>query len=504
MSVFDNPIAHVILLSSALLLGFAFALPSLFETFSSLRRLPGPFPARISRLWYLKQVSTGNFHQVNIDLHRTYVRIAPNQYSIDDPAVIKTIYGIGKGFPKAAWYEASSAPNPPWCDLFTDRNSARHAANRRIVANLYSVTTLKDMEPEVEDCIRQFVSRLTHLSKSGGILDLQFWMQCYAFDVISQITLGKRFGFLDSGKDNLGMFKSLHAYLKYCALVGIEHELHRPLWWLITKLPAAGLMHVANFTTRELENGRQVYDSERLDKSAVRKDFMSKLFRLQDENPDKFPSSAIFATCMTNIGAGSDTTSISLCAILYDLITNPNVLDKLRQEIDATFAELGDPEFIPFKAAQALCYLQACVKESLRLHPATGLPLARVVPTGGSTLAGTHFPEGSVVGVNTWVLHRNSSIFGLDADRYRPERWLDDDKDKLSLMEANWIPFGTGSRTCIGKNVSLLEINKLIPVLVKRFNFSCVNSQTARHENYWLVKQVGIHCKVSSRAAEDA
>lgn len=88
-------------------------------------------------------------------------------------------------------------------------------------------------------------------------------------------------------------------------------------------------MHVANFTTRELENGRQVYDNENLDKSAVRKDFMSKLFRLQDENPDKFPSSAIFATCMTNIGAGSDTTSISLCAILYDLITNPNVLDKV-------------------------------------------------------------------------------------------------------------------------------------------------------------------------------
>ncbi|KAL3299904.1 cytochrome P450 oxidoreductase, partial [Colletotrichum asianum] len=117
------------------------------------------------------------------------VRVAPYQYSIDDPGVIKTIYGIGKGFPKVV-LRFDFAPNPPWCDLFTDGNSARHAANRRIVANLYSVTTLKDMEPEVEDCIRQFVSRLTHLSKSGRILDLQFWMQCYAFDVISQITVG--------------------------------------------------------------------------------------------------------------------------------------------------------------------------------------------------------------------------------------------------------------------------------------------------------------------------
>ena len=61
---------------------------------------------------------------------------------------------------------------------------------------------------------------------------------------------------------------------------------------------------------------------------------------------------------------------------------------------DAKLAELGNVDRIPFKDTQSMPYLQACIKESLRLHPATGLPLARVVPDGGATISGTFFPAG--------------------------------------------------------------------------------------------------------------
>ncbi|KAI3550425.1 hypothetical protein CABS03_05602 [Colletotrichum abscissum] len=468
------------------------------ETFSSLRKLPGPFEARFSRLWYFRHVRDGNFHHRNIQLHEKYVRIAPKQYSINDPAVIKTIYGIGKGFIKSAWYEASSPVGLPWQDLFTDRDGARHAANRRLVANLYSVTSLRAMEPDVEDCLRVFVKQLGDLSQTQNPIDLQFWMQCYAFDVVSQITLGQRFGCLDTGSDRLGIFASQHVYLKYCAMVGIEHEVHGTLDWILSKLPPGQLMNGVNFTAEQLKKGRVRFDMEK--GSPDRQDFMSKLFRLHHENPGKFPESAVFTTCMTNIGAGSDTTSISLCAVIYDLASHPRVLQRLREDIDAKFAELDNPEFIPFKDAQAMSYLQACIKESLRLHPATGLPLARVVPKGGVNLLGRDFNEGCVVGVNTWVLHRNKDVFGADADEYRPDRWFSQDKEHISLMESNWIPFGVGSRTCIGKNISLLEINKLVPILVKTFDFTPVEPERIRHENYWLVKQVDMLCKVSPRS----
>lgn len=104
--------------------------------------------------------------------------------------------------------------------------------------------------------------------------------------------------------------------------------------------------------------------------------------------------SDVFMTCMTNIGAGSDTTGISLSSVIYHLCKNPEAMRTLRAEIDelAEKAEISDP--VTFAQAQKMPYLQAVLKEALRMHPATGLPLGRVVPEGGAVIAGKIFPAG--------------------------------------------------------------------------------------------------------------
>jgi cytochrome P450 len=123
-------------------------------------------------------------------------------------------------------------------------------------------------------------------------------------------------------------------------------------------------------------------------------DFLSKLLRLHADNPEKVTMSDVFGTCMANIGAGSDTTGISLSAVIYYLCKNPEAMRKLREEIDelAEKGEVSDP--VTFGQAQKMPYLQAVLKEALRMHPATGLPLGRVVPEGGSVIAGKRFPAG--------------------------------------------------------------------------------------------------------------
>ncbi len=99
-------------------------------------------------------------------------------------------------------------------------------------------------------------------------------------------------------------------------------------------------------------------------------------------------------TCSSNVGAGSDTTSISLSAILYYLIQHPEKLRKLRQEAENGVASgVFSPDF-RFKDTQQMPYLRAVIKEAMRLHPATGLILGRVVPAGGADVAGQYFPEG--------------------------------------------------------------------------------------------------------------
>ena len=68
-----------------------------------------------------------------------------------------------------------------------------------------------------------------------------------------------------------------------------------------------------------------------------------------------------------------------------------------------------------------------------------GLILERHVPTGGDHISGIHLPEGTVVGINAWVLHQNKAIFGEDADRFRPERWIDSDPEQLKEMRRNLV-----------------------------------------------------------------
>lgn len=86
------------------------------QTFvSPLRAVDGPFLARFTRLWYFNRVAHGSFEFENIELHRRYgsvVRLGPNMYSINDPDVVKAVYGIGSKFAKSDWYESWKHPDP--------------------------------------------------------------------------------------------------------------------------------------------------------------------------------------------------------------------------------------------------------------------------------------------------------------------------------------------------------------------------------------------------------
>ncbi|KFY20810.1 hypothetical protein V493_07618, partial [Pseudogymnoascus sp. VKM F-4281 (FW-2241)] len=172
--------------------------------------------------------------------------------------------------------------------------------------------------------------------------------------------------------------------------------------------------------------------------------------------------------------AGSETTAISLSAIFYYLLRQPLTLTRLLAELDSAeqrglFADVT-PGVVSWAEAQQLPYLDAVVKEAFRVHPAAGLPLERVVPPAGATIAGHFVPGGTIVGCSAWVLHQNRDIFGSDAASFRPERWLARDSEsekgeaeRIAGMNAAMFHFGSGSRTCIGKNISLLEIYKVVP-----------------------------------------
>jgi cytochrome P450 len=94
------------------------------------------------------------------------------------------------------------------------------------------------------------------------------------------------------------------------------------------------------------------------------------------------------------------------------LIKSPEVWKKSRKEIDE-FAEAGKytDDGVAFKETQKMEYLQACIKEALRTHAATGLPLWREIVGEGAEIAGSFSPSGSHIGINTWFAHYNEDVW---------------------------------------------------------------------------------------------
>lgn len=225
------------------------------------------------------------------------------------------------------------------------------------------------------------------------------------------------------------------------------------------------------------------------------RDLLSKFLAARDARPEFMTDTLVMTMAVSMAFAGSETTAISLAAVFYYLLKNPAKLARLRAEIDAAsragaFSD-HDTGLVTWAESQRLPYLDACVKEAFRMHPAAGLPLERIVPEPGVEIAGCHVKGGAIVGCSAWIIHRRPEIWGDDVDVYRPERWLVEEEEdeggatpsltdmekaererRIREMNGMMLQFGMGSRTCIGKNISLLEIYKVVPSLLRRFEVS--------------------------------
>jgi cytochrome P450 len=222
------------------------------------------------------------------------------------------------------------------------------------------------------------------------------------------------------------------------------------------------------------------------------------LIAAQTDTPTGYDLDLVMSWTLANIMAGADTTAIGLRSTVYYLLKNPKALRNLKDELRK--ANLSYP--VTWKESQHLPYLDACIKEALRLHPAIGLGLERKVPATGLVLPdGFSLSPGTNVSVNAWVSGRQS-IFGPDVDNYIPERWLQSKdeglnayKERIGHMKRADLVFGSGTRSCLGKNISLLEIYKTVPTLFLNFDIDLVDpGKSWVTINRWTVRQEGMEC----------
>lgn len=145
-------------------------------------RVPGPFLAKLSNLWRFYDVAKGRPDITLYKLHQKhgdYVRLGPNVVSVRDMDALKSIYGIGKRYRKTDFYRVQQqlAKGKPTQTLFTTVDEDFHAAIKRPVSAAYSMSTLTEFEPFVDETIQSLFGQLDGFVERGEVCDIATWLQ---------------------------------------------------------------------------------------------------------------------------------------------------------------------------------------------------------------------------------------------------------------------------------------------------------------------------------------
>lgn len=432
--------------------------------FSIISDIPGPLLGTFGTCFQIWEIYKGRINERIAQLHRQhgpFVRISYNEVSVDHPEAIQI---LAASIWKADWYKLFAVPNSNYNSLMSECDPKKNAAMRSNVASGYSGSNVLRSEPSIDKLIQLLESRLDELSRKKGPFELGLWLHFLTWDIMGEVMFSTRFGFLDQGKDIGNSIKNNFGLAVYVTLTSYARWLHaiflgNPILRWLDFQPKE---HTFNTTLKAV--------AARKKNPEAKFDMMEQWMGQQKRHPDRMTEHDVLCTAISTLGAGGETVGSVLQAFFYFLLKeDPVYLRRLREEIDtAKAAGLLSP-VVSNAEASRLPYLQACIKESLRLYPGVAWNLPRVAPKEGLTIAGHHFAPGTVLSVNPWLIHRNQACFGKDADSYDPERWLNE-AAAVKQMEKFWIPYGLGYNACPGRNVATIELNKITATLIRDFD----------------------------------
>lgn len=420
--------------------------------FHRLNRFPGPFLARLSNV-YVTSLSVRKFHLFEEvqELHAKYgdiVRIGPSEISVADPKAYNLIHSNQSPCEKGPWYNILH----PVQSLHMIRDRKTHAHRRKTWDKGLGSKALRDYEPRVEQFTQQLLSVLE--KKAGQAIDVSTLFNFYSFDVMGDLAFDSGFNMLRDGIVHYYM-ESVHSNM--LAVSAFSH-----LVWIFPLLKA---IPIVNNEHIKFQSWLKSSVDERIEKKPERPDLFSWL--LADykalEKPTKQNTTDLYGDAHLIVVAGSDTTAASLTCLFFQLAQNPSVLQKLQEELDAYFTQNKEPSAA---SLSKLDYLNACINESLRLHPPVPSGVQRITPPEGLQLGDTYIPGETIVQVPTYTLHRDERAF-VKPNEYIPDRWTS--QTELVKDASVFTPFGTGRYSCAGKQLGLMELRSVTSQVIRDY-----------------------------------
>uniref|UniRef100_A0A8C6LGW4 unspecific monooxygenase n=1 Tax=Nothobranchius furzeri TaxID=105023 RepID=A0A8C6LGW4_NOTFU len=368
---------------------------------------------------------------------------------IADPAMIKSI--LIKECYSLFTNRRNFRLNGPLYDAVSIAEDDQWRRIRSVLSPSFTSGRLKEMFDIMKQHSANLTSSMKKMADKDEPLELKEFFGPYSMDVVTSTAFSVDIDSLNNPSDPF--VTNIKKMLKF--------DLFNPLFLAIAFFPFLGPIFekmelsffpasVTDFFYSSLQKIKSNRDSS---KKQVQKEILIKSLH-----------ELILSQSMIFIFAGYETSSSSLTFLAHSLATNPEVMKKLQEEIDATFPNKAP---IEYQALMEMEYLDCVINESLRIYPIA--PRLERVAKASVEINGLLIPKDMVVLVPTWPIHRDPELWP-EPEKFKPERFSKANKEKIDPY--TYMPFGAGPRNCIGMRFALVMMKLAIVEILQRYSFS--------------------------------
>lgn len=323
--------------------------------------------------------------------------------------------------------------------------------NRRMVQQGFQPRRFENYGRVMSSCARRLADSWNTQAAPGGHVDV---------DIRSTITsltleiIGKTMFDVDL-TTNFSEISKAVAILSEVAFHEMQAPFRLPNWW------PTEFYRKKRWAMKTLDDTIWRVVRERRAEGTDHGDLLSMLLASADEGDGKrFDDKQVRDEALTLMLAGHDTSSAGLEWLCYVLARYPEIANRCRDEVRA----VCDDREPAFADVTKLSYLQATIKETLRLYPPAFTVFLRQT-TKPIKVADFDIPKDSLIGFSSYVTQRDPRWFA-DPTQFRPERFLAPDVDKIP--SGAYLPFGLGPRICIGQAFALTEMTLIAATLLQQ------------------------------------
>ncbi|UMM43551.1 hypothetical protein L5515_019014 [Caenorhabditis briggsae] len=370
--------------------------------------------------------------------------------------------------------DMESLQEEPRVNLFTARGP-RWQKLRALTTPGFSVASLKRLHGKIEESVLRMVELLGE-HENDGPFNIHCFFQEFTYDVISRLAMGQQ-GVKQFENDGIDVVKKIllktHRVLPwYLASIFPQFEFKvKQLFYNHENVRGGKIAELFMYCAKSVMERMKQREKQAAQREEIQQnDFIDLFLDHYSEIEQSYNESGktikqasvedVIGSCFVLLLAGFDTTANALGCAAHLLALNPEKMKIAQEEID----EVSNLDNITYEQIGQLQYLDAVIKESLRLSPVAWFACSRECVK--QTTLGPHLiDEGVRIEADVKAIHYSKEIWGDDTELFVPERWFDEQRHPLASLA-----FGAGKRKCVGMRLGMSEAKMALAHVLRKWS----------------------------------